>query len=140
MSSPGRSSHGPSGTRPPLSDEAISPDSPPDPNDSFKLPVEGANEYAVVALSPTWASVVVTPLCDGAGRRISSVLADTIVQRLFKIGLDLAGLSRMATNPEQRRKAEDAMLEADIAINEVRNAVFNPAQDLAGPLRRFCRQ
>ena len=42
----------PSFTAPLISDEAISPENPPDAKDAFKLLVEGAGEYAVLTLSP----------------------------------------------------------------------------------------
>jgi hypothetical protein len=98
----------------------------------MRFVAEGANEGTVFAPSP--GGVVPTTELGAEGHRKvrdvadhdrpASVVAETIVQCLFKIGLELARLSELATSPEQRGKTEKAMLHADIAINEVRNAVF----------------
>ena len=56
--------------------------------------------------------------------RIASTLVDTTVRRLFAMGLRLASALKMATDPHQAQKIEAAILEADIAINELRTTVF----------------
>jgi len=56
--------------------------------------------------------------------RIAATLADTTVRRLYAMGLRLASALKMATDSHQAQKIEAAILEADIAINEMRTTVF----------------
>ncbi len=56
--------------------------------------------------------------------RIASVLADTIVRRLFSVGLQLSGVLELTSGPE-RQRVEAAISEADKAISELRRAVFH---------------
>ncbi|MGA3221617.1 MAG: hypothetical protein ABSE77_21550, partial [Acidimicrobiales bacterium] len=56
--------------------------------------------------------------------RIASVLADTMIRRLFTIGLQLSGVLNLTTGLD-RQRIEAAINEADNAISELRRAVFN---------------
>ncbi len=99
-----------------------------------------------------WASVVVTPLFDDAGRlrgfgkltrdetgrravqarllrqaeqeRIAVALADTVVRRLFAMSLHADGAINLTTDPRSRRLLEQLVQEADDTIRYLRTAIF----------------
>jgi PAS domain S-box-containing protein len=60
--------------------------------------------------------------------RIATVLADTMVRRLFAIGLQLSGVLQLTSGLE-RKRIEAAINEADNAISELRRAVFNSGRE-----------
>jgi PAS domain S-box-containing protein len=63
--------------------------------------------------------------------RIASALADTMARRLFTIGLQLSGVLKLASDAAVRQRIQAAINEADSAITELRQAVFNPGQQPA---------
>lgn len=67
------------GQRPVVSDDAVSPDNPPDAKDAYSMLVEMATEYAVFTLSP---GGVVSTWTLGA-QRMKGYRADEIVGRHF---------------------------------------------------------
>jgi PAS domain S-box-containing protein len=209
-----------------LSQEAISPDCPPDPKDAFSLLIDGASEYAVFTLSPQgtvstwnrgaermkgyradeiigshfsvfyqeedrqkglpnqllaraleegravvegwrtrkdgslfWASVMIVPLRDEAGglrgfakltrdesdrragevlhqrttvmqeqERIASVLAGSVVRRLFSAGIGLDGAVQLARDPDLAKRIEGVARQLDETIKYLRSAVLDISQ------------
>jgi signal transduction histidine kinase len=61
--------------------------------------------------------------------RIGQVLTDSIVHRLFGIGLQLQSVLTMVTEPEALQRIEIVIAEADTAINDIRATVLNLTPD-----------
>jgi signal transduction histidine kinase len=56
--------------------------------------------------------------------RIARDLHDTVIQRLFAIGLSLQGASRLAESPELVARLVQAVDDLDVTVREVRSAIF----------------
>ncbi len=56
--------------------------------------------------------------------RIARDLHDTVIQRLFAVGLSLQGSVRIATDPTVVTRLESAVSEVDITVREIRTAIF----------------
>lgn len=56
--------------------------------------------------------------------RIARDLHDTVLQRLFGLGLELQAVAIRAGNPDVSDRVEDAVDEIDLIIREIRTAVF----------------
>jgi PAS domain S-box-containing protein len=56
--------------------------------------------------------------------RIARDLHDTVLQRLFGLGLELQALGIRSGNPDTSARVEDAIDEIDLIIREIRTAVF----------------
>jgi signal transduction histidine kinase len=56
--------------------------------------------------------------------RIARDLHDTVIQRLFAIGLGLQGAMRLSTEPMLTERLESAIDELDTTVREVRSAIF----------------
>ncbi len=57
--------------------------------------------------------------------RIARDLHDTVIQRLFALGLSLQGTSRMQSSPEVTERIEGAVDEIDGVIRQLRSAIFD---------------
>ena len=70
--------------------------------------------------------------------RIARDLHDTVVQRLFAIGLTLQGVARLAERPEVVEQIERAVDDLDDTVREVRRSIFELHARQEGPsgLRR----
>ena len=62
--------------------------------------------------------------------RIARDLHDTVIQRLFALGLSLQGTARMVGRPDVATRIEGAVVELDGVIRQLRSAIF----DLETPL------
>jgi signal transduction histidine kinase len=73
--------------------------------------------------------------------RIARDLHDTVIQRLFTIGLSLQGASRIAERPEVVDRIERAVAEIDATVREVRSSIFEllPTALASGGLRSQVR-
>jgi signal transduction histidine kinase len=56
--------------------------------------------------------------------RIARDLHDTVIQRLFAVGLSLQGTARLAQRPEVRDRIEEAVEDLDRTVREIRTAIF----------------
>ena len=56
--------------------------------------------------------------------RIARDLHDTVIQRLFAVGLSLQGTVRLATDPTLVERLEGAVDELDTTVREIRSAIF----------------
>ena len=56
--------------------------------------------------------------------RIARDLHDTVIQRLFAVGLSLQGSVRLAADPMVVTRLESAVDEVDITVREIRTAIF----------------
>jgi PAS domain S-box-containing protein len=121
--------------------------------EGWRLRKDGSQFWATVVITPLWDGVGKlrgfakltrdeTARRQAAGNnnkvartaeqeRVVNALADTVVRRLFSIGLHLSGVLGLATSPELRQRAEAAIDEADQTINELRRAVFDASRDWA---------
>ena len=141
MSSPTPDNEGPPPGGPLISDEAISPDSPPDAKDAFMLLVEGAGEYAVFTLSPTG---IVSTWNRGA-ERIKGYSRDEIVGQHFSVFYPVG--ERESGVPE--RELRNAITEGRVTADGWRirrdgsqfwaNVIITPLWDGAGRLRGFAK-
>jgi two-component system, NarL family, sensor histidine kinase DevS len=70
--------------------------------------------------------------------RIARDLHDTVIQRLFAIGLSLQGASRLAGDDEARRRIETAFDDLDTVVRHIRTVIFDVESMRAtiGTLRR----
>jgi len=57
--------------------------------------------------------------------RIARDLHDTVIQRLFAVGLSLQGTARLVERPEVARRIGDAIDKLDETIRHLRTAIFN---------------
>ena len=57
--------------------------------------------------------------------RIARDLHDTVIQRLFAVGLSLQGTARLVERPEVARRIGDAINKLDETIRHLRTAIFN---------------
>ena len=57
--------------------------------------------------------------------RIGRDLHDTVIQRLFAIGLSLQGAARLIDNPEARRRVDGAVSELDVTVRHIRTVIFD---------------
>lgn len=57
--------------------------------------------------------------------RIARDLHDTVIQRLFALGLSLQGTARMANRPDLTARIEGAVAELDEVIRQLRSAIFD---------------
>ncbi|HVX18796.1 MAG TPA: GAF domain-containing protein [Acidimicrobiales bacterium] len=73
--------------------------------------------------------------------RIARDLHDTVIQRLFTIGLGLQGASRLAERAEVRERIDRAVIDLDETVREVRSSIFGmlpavmAAQGVRGAVR-----
>jgi signal transduction histidine kinase len=56
--------------------------------------------------------------------RIGKELHDGVIQSLFAVGMGLQGAAAMSTDPETARRLDDAVVEIDGAIRDLRNYIF----------------
>lgn len=56
--------------------------------------------------------------------RIARDLHDTVIQRLFAIGLNLQGVASMAMTSDMRDRLEGAVDDLDTTVREIRSAIF----------------
>lgn len=56
--------------------------------------------------------------------RIARDLHDTVIQRLFAIGLSLQGTARLAERPEVAARIDEAIEELDLTVKHIRTAIF----------------
>lgn len=56
--------------------------------------------------------------------RIARDLHDTVIQRLFAIGLNLQGVASMAMSADMRDRLEGAVDDLDTTVREIRSAIF----------------
>lgn len=56
--------------------------------------------------------------------RIARDLHDTVIQRLFAIGLNLQGVASMSLSPDLRDRLEGAVDDLDTTVREIRSAIF----------------
>lgn len=56
--------------------------------------------------------------------RIARDLHDTVIQRLFAVGLGLQNTHRLASDPEIQARIDAAVDDVDLAIHELRSAIF----------------
>jgi signal transduction histidine kinase len=56
--------------------------------------------------------------------RIARDLHDTVIQRLFGVGLTLQGLATTALEPAARDRLEGAVDDLDVTVKEIRSAIF----------------
>jgi signal transduction histidine kinase len=56
--------------------------------------------------------------------RIARDLHDTVIQRLFAIGLTLQGTARLLTDPVARERMESVVEELDITVRHIRTVIF----------------
>ena len=66
--------------------------------------------------------------------RIARDMHDHVIQRLFATGLSLQAGERLAQHPVVRTRIEEAVAELDLAIKDIRRAIYQltPAQPVAG--------
>ena len=66
--------------------------------------------------------------------RIARDMHDHVIQRLFATGLSLQAGERLAQHPVVRSRIEEAVGELDLAIKDIRRAIYQltPAQPVAG--------
>ncbi|KRE52568.1 GAF domain-containing sensor histidine kinase [Phycicoccus sp. Soil748] len=66
--------------------------------------------------------------------RIARDMHDHVIQRLFATGLSLQAGERLAQHPVVRGRIEEAVSELDLAIKDIRRAIYQltPAQPVAG--------
>jgi signal transduction histidine kinase len=57
--------------------------------------------------------------------RIARDLHDTVIQRLFAVGLSLQGTARLVDRPEVAARIGDAIIKLDETIRHLRTAIFN---------------
>ncbi|MEP6648863.1 MAG: GAF domain-containing sensor histidine kinase [Lapillicoccus sp.] len=57
--------------------------------------------------------------------RIARDMHDHVIQRLFATGLSLQSAARMATRPVVEQRIEDAVDDIDVAIKEIRQAIYH---------------
>jgi signal transduction protein with GAF and PtsI domain len=57
--------------------------------------------------------------------RIARDLHDTVIQRLFAVGLSLQGTARLVDRPEVASRIGDAIIKLDETIRHLRTAIFN---------------
>jgi signal transduction histidine kinase len=57
--------------------------------------------------------------------RIGRDLHDTVVQRLFSVGLSLQGAARLIDNDEARRRVDGAVDELDVTVRHIRTVIFD---------------
>ena len=67
--------------------------------------------------------------------RIATALAETLIRRLFEVGLQLNGVLALTADPEVRQRTGEAVAGIDSAIRYVREVVFDiaPAADVPTP-------
>ena len=65
--------------------------------------------------------------------RIARDLHDTVIQRLFAVGLSLQGTARLAQRPEVVERIEAAVRDLDETIGEVRTAIYDLEMSMRGP-------
>ncbi len=70
--------------------------------------------------------------------RIASDLHDTVIQRLFTVGLSLQGPLRLSKDPMVVTRLESAIDEIDITVREIRSAIFELQPDRR-PARSACQ-
>ena len=69
--------------------------------------------------------------------RIARDLHDTVIQRLFALGLSLQGAARLAERPEVADRVDQAVDEIDSVIREIRGTIFAlEDRAVAGGVRR----
>lgn len=56
--------------------------------------------------------------------RIARDLHDTVIQRLFAIGLNLQGVAQMALDDTTKQRLESAVDDLDTTVREIRSAIF----------------
>jgi signal transduction histidine kinase len=64
--------------------------------------------------------------------RIARDLHDTVIQRLFAVGLSLQGTARLAQRPEVRDRIEEAVEDLDRTVREIRTAIFGLERSRGG--------
>jgi signal transduction histidine kinase len=66
--------------------------------------------------------------------RIARDMHDHVIQRLFATGLSLQAGERLAQHPVVRSRIEEAVSELDLAIKDIRQAIYEltPSQPVAG--------
>lgn len=71
--------------------------------------------------------------------RIASDLHDTVIQRLFALGLDLQSLAARVEDPTAERRVSAAVDTIDDIINDIRSTIFGlrPAEEPAGLRQRL---
>ena len=57
--------------------------------------------------------------------RIGRDLHDTVIQRLFAVGLSLQGAVRLVDQPEARRRIDSAVEELDVTVRHIRTVIFD---------------
>jgi signal transduction histidine kinase len=57
--------------------------------------------------------------------RIAGELLDTVIQRVFAVGLTLEGAAGLTAKPEARQRIEEAIGDLDTVIRAIRDTVFN---------------
>ena len=65
--------------------------------------------------------------------RIARDLHDTVIQRLFAVGLSLQGTARLAQRPEVVERIEAAVRDLDETIGQVRTAIYDLEMSMRGP-------
>ncbi len=63
--------------------------------------------------------------------RIARDLHDTVIQRLFAIGLALQGTSRLVISPDVQKRIQDSVDDLDTTIRQIRSTIFALEQDEA---------
>ncbi|HEX7165542.1 MAG TPA: GAF domain-containing protein [Acidimicrobiales bacterium] len=98
-------------------------------------PVFGTSELHIVRSFATQASVILEHertrqdlqrlalLQDQ--ERIGRDLHDTVIQRLFAVGLSLQGVLRLIDSPEARRRVDAAVGELDVTVRHIRTVIFD---------------
>ncbi len=71
--------------------------------------------------------------------RIARDLHDVVIQRLFATGLQLQGISMLATNPEVLERLEKAVGDLDLTIRDIRGTIFELQNRQTGSLRTELR-
>jgi signal transduction histidine kinase len=70
--------------------------------------------------------------------RIARDLHDTVIQRLFAIGLSLQGATRLVRDEEVQRRIESAVDDLDVVVRHIRTVIFDveTTRTSGGSLRR----
>ena len=71
--------------------------------------------------------------------RIARDLHDTVIQRLFAIGLNLQGVRLDGDVPDMRDRLEGAVDDLDTTVREIRSAIFELHSTAWSPTARFRR-
>ena len=64
--------------------------------------------------------------------RIARDLHDTVIQRLFAVGLQLQGTARLAAGPDVAERIQQSVEDLDATIRQVRTTIFALEKDRAG--------